>query len=196
MKEQKRIIAAILAVLMMMTLMVACGDNEVPAADADQPAATEQTVEAADEETKADEAAEATKETQAATTATTAKKTESSKKSTKESTKASTKSSKEATKATTAAKVCYITVEGYCSNKKIEIKDGSSVYDVLKASGANISARSTVYGIYVEGINGRFEFDEGPDSGWVYTVNGNRINDSCDGCKVSSGDKIVWSYVK
>ena len=109
------------------------------------------------------------------------------------STKAPTK---QPTKATEAAKVCYITVDGYCNSKQIQLKGGESVYDILKATGANVSARNTGYGLYVEGINGRFEFDEGPTSGWVYTVNGTRPSTSCSNYEVKSGDKIVWSYVE
>ena len=98
-------------------------------------------------------------------------------------------------KPTEAARVCYITVDGYCSNKQIQIKGGESVYDILKATGVSVSARTTGYGLYVEGINGRFEFDEGPTSGWVYTVNGTRPSTSCSNYIVKSGDKIVWTYV-
>jgi hypothetical protein len=98
-------------------------------------------------------------------------------------------------KPTEAARVCYITVDGYCSNKQIQIKGGESVYDILKATGVSVSARTTGYGLYVEGINGRFEFDEGPTSGWVYTVNGTRPSTSCSNYNVKSGDKIVWTYV-
>lgn len=92
------------------------------------------------------------------------------------------------------AKVCYVTVEGYCSSKQITLKGGESVYDVLIASGAGVSARNSGYGIYVEGINGRFEFDEGPSSGWVYYVNGSKPNISCNEYSVKAGDSVVWSY--
>ena len=98
-------------------------------------------------------------------------------------------------KPTEAARVCYITVDGYCSSKQIQLKGGESVYDILKESGASVSARNTGYGLYVEGINGRFEFDEGPTSGWIYTVNGTRPSTSCSNYIVKSGDKIVWTYV-
>lgn len=93
-------------------------------------------------------------------------------------------------------KVCYITVEDHCSEQAVEVTENMTVYDALKATDAKVSAKSTGYGVYVEGINGRFEFDEGSNSGWVYTVNGNRVSESCDGYKVSGGDQIVWSYVK
>jgi len=90
---------------------------------------------------------------------------------------------------------CNISVDDFCSDKVIEINEGESVYDALEASGADISARKSTHGLYVEGINGRFEFDEGPSSGWVYTVNEERPSVSCDEYEVEADDKIVWEYV-
>ncbi len=90
---------------------------------------------------------------------------------------------------------CTITVEDFCSDKAIEISEGGTVYDVLKATGAELSARKSTHGLYIEGINGRFEFDEGPTSGWVYTVNDERATVSCDEYQVEADDVIVWEYV-
>lgn len=90
---------------------------------------------------------------------------------------------------------CTITVEEFCSDKAIEISEGGTVYDVLKATGAELSARKSTHGLYIEGINGRFEFDEGPTSGWVYTVNDERATVSCDEYQVEADDVIVWEYV-
>ena len=116
--------------------------------------------------------------------------------STKAAAKSTAKSTtKSTTKSSQAAKVCYISIEGYCSNKKVNMQSGDSVYDILNRSGAKVSARNSGYGIYVEGINGRFEFDEGPTSGWMYYVNGSKPNKSFGEYKVSSGDNIVWDYV-
>lgn len=196
MRKEKRCLAVVIVLLLLMSLFTACGGQDSDAEETAKTAATvESTIaeeESEAEETKESKATEAVKETTKTSTATKST-TKNSKTETKTSTKNSTSATKETTKQNTS--VCYITVEGYCSSKEVAVKNGMTVYDVLKSSGANVSARSTGYGVYVEGINGRFEFDEGPDSGWVYTVNGNRINESCDAHKVSSGDKIVWSYV-
>lgn len=94
-----------------------------------------------------------------------------------------------------AAITCTISVDDFCSDKVVEIAEGGSVYDALKASGADISARKSTHGLYVEGINGRFEFDEGPSSGWVYTVNEERPSVSSDEYEVEADDKIIWEYV-
>ena len=102
----------------------------------------------------------------------------------------------ESSAADSAVKIeCVITVEDHCDSVIVEIAEGGSVYDALQESGADVSARSTGYGLYIEGINGRFEFDEGPTSGWVYTVNGERTSSSCDKYEVKAGDVIVWKYV-
>lgn len=205
MKKKSLLVIALIFVMVFASLMVACGSGDEPAVDAEQqttaakqeveptePASEEDETEAATEATKAAETVKTTESTKAKTNSATKND---SKNSTKESTKQPTKQNTSATKATEAKKVCYITVDGYCSGKQIQLKGGESVYDVLKKSGASVSARNTGYGLYVEGINGRFEFDEGPTSGWVYTVNGTRPSTSCSNYEVKNGDKIVWTYV-
>lgn len=84
------------------------------------------------------------------------------------------------------------------STSTIEFREGESVYDILKrscsAAGIPLSARSSSMGIYVEGINGLFEFDCGGSSGWMYSVNGTEPNHSCGKHTVKNGDRIVWYY--
>lgn len=91
----------------------------------------------------------------------------------------------------TKAQVCYISIDGYCSGKAISIQGGDTAYSILTRSGASVSGS----GSYVRGINGRFEFDEGPQSGWVYSVNGYRPNVGAGSYGVKAGDSISWSYV-
>jgi hypothetical protein len=47
---------------------------------------------------------------------------------------------------------------------------------------------------YVRGINGLFEFDEGPESGWIYTVNGDIMGISSGSYIIQPDDNIVWHY--
>lgn len=47
---------------------------------------------------------------------------------------------------------------------------------------------------YVEGIDNLYEFDHGPASGWVYSINGVFPDRSAGGMSVSPGDDIVWWY--
>ena len=49
-------------------------------------------------------------------------------------------------------------------------------------------------GLYIASINGLTEFDNGPNSGWLYTVNGQKIDRTYDAVKISNGDTIKWYY--
>lgn len=108
---------------------------------------------------------------------------------TEQSTQKETQKSTQA--ATQAKKVCYITIEGYCSKKEISLQGGDTAYSILTRSGATVAGSSS----YIKGINGRFEFDEGPTSGWIYYVNGSRPTVGCGSCSINAGDSITWDYV-
>ncbi len=113
----------------------------------------------------------------------------------KQTTKAAANTTKATTAATTAAatqaQVCYISIDGYCSGKAVSIQGGDTAYSILTRSGARVSGS----GSYVRGINGRFEFDEGPQSGWKYSVNGYTPNVGAGSYSVKAGDSISWYYV-
>lgn len=47
---------------------------------------------------------------------------------------------------------------------------------------------------YVEGINQIYEFDCGPESGWIYKVNGWVPNFGCSAYTLKDGDDILWAY--
>jgi hypothetical protein len=47
---------------------------------------------------------------------------------------------------------------------------------------------------YVEGIDNLYEFDHGPASGWVYSVNGVFPDRSAGGWEADQGDEIIWWY--
>ena len=98
-----------------------------------------------------------------------------------------------------AGKEKYVPSNGIIlSTSTIEFNQGESVYDILKrsssAAGIPVSARKSSYGVYIEGINGLFEFDCGGASGWKYSVNGKTPGHSCSSHKVKNGDSIVWYY--
>lgn len=93
-----------------------------------------------------------------------------------------------------------ITVDGTAAGSNISsallsIPAGSTVYDALKATGASVNARSTVYGMYVAGINGLAEKEYGAQSGWTYYVNGQFADRACDCWRLSEGDYVKWVYV-
>ena len=90
---------------------------------------------------------------------------------------------------------CTITIQDFCTDKQFEIESGDTVYDVLKKTEVDMGATNSGDGIFVDGINGKYAGDEGETSGWVYTVNGERPEESCDKYEVKAGDVIVWEYV-
>lgn len=96
-----------------------------------------------------------------------------------------------ATAATTKAQVCYISIDGYCSGKAVSVQGGDTAYSILVRSGASVSGSSS----YVKGINGLYEFDKGPGSGWVYSVNGYSPSVGAGSYSVKAGDSISWNYI-
>lgn len=194
MKKDKRIIALLLVLLMIVTMITACGGDDTEIKDVNEKVKTEKNIDA-DEESAADEASTDKKDTVDKKESDSRKNKTASTSEKSQSSNSETGSSQATVKTEPAVQYCYVTVSGYCSSKSIEVSSGMTVYNALKATGASVSAENTAYGIYVKGINGKFEFDEGPESGWVYTVNGVRASVSCGNYTVKSGDKIVWSYI-
>ena len=47
---------------------------------------------------------------------------------------------------------------------------------------------------YIEGIGHLYEFDAGPESGWMYKVNGSFPNYGCSSYVLTGGEEIVWCY--
>lgn len=82
------------------------------------------------------------------------------------------------------------TVDG--ASQQVTVAAGSSVYDVLAASGVSFNASSGAFGAYVTAINGQAA---GPNTGWTYSVNGTEPNVGCSSYQVSAGDTIQWSFV-
>lgn len=80
------------------------------------------------------------------------------------------------------------------SSKSITVKEGSSVFDVLKSTGLIIGAQSTAMGTYVYSINSLAEKDCGNTSGWIYFVDGKYATTSCSKYILKGGEKISWRY--
>ena len=99
------------------------------------------------------------------------------------------------------SKAGYVPSSGYLLKAvKIGFNDGETVLDVLKRAcsqyGIHLEYSYTpMYGSsYIEGIGNLYEFDCGPQSGWMYKVNGWFPNYGCSSYKVSNGDSIAWCY--
>lgn len=84
------------------------------------------------------------------------------------------------------------------TSQKIEIEEGESVMSVLtrfcKTNGIQIEV--TFNGSYVAGINNLYEKDKGPESGWLYAVNGLFPGYGANSYPLKSGDQIEWKYTE
>lgn len=94
----------------------------------------------------------------------------------------------------------YVPANGYIiKGYKYTAKAGFTAYDALKKAcednGIKLTAKSSMYGTYVSGINNIDEFDCGSQSGWMYSINGNRPNVSASSQKINDGDEITFEYV-
>ncbi|QQY80150.1 uncharacterized protein DUF4430 [Keratinibaculum paraultunense] len=81
---------------------------------------------------------------------------------------------------------------------EVELNDGDTVFDVLKRvvkdKGIQMEYKGRKSSVYIRGIHNIYEFDRGPESGWVYRVNGKVPQVSCGAYKLKDGDKIEWLY--
>ena len=79
----------------------------------------------------------------------------------------------------------------------LTIEAGETAYSLLKKTGLPLVVdESTQYGVYVKAIDGLAEFDEGPDSGWMYRVNGKFPGHSAALARISDGDTVEWLYTR
>ena len=84
--------------------------------------------------------------------------------------------------------------------REIEFKSGDSVFDVFRKILREEKIHfeyvdSRVYNsVYIEGIGNIYEFDCGPQSGWVYLVNGVRPGVGCSAYTLADGDEILFAY--
>ncbi len=82
----------------------------------------------------------------------------------------------------------------------VQFQEGESVFDVfrrtLRAEKIHFEYvdASAYNSVYIEGIGNIYEFDCGPQSGWMYSVNGVYPGLGCSDYKLSEGDKVVFSY--
>lgn len=83
---------------------------------------------------------------------------------------------------------------------EVEFTGGNSVFDVFRQTLKNEKIHfeyvdaSAYDSIYIEGIGNLYEFDCGPQSGWMYSVNGTYPGLGCSGYTLADGDVIVFSY--
>ena len=82
----------------------------------------------------------------------------------------------------------------------VKISQEDTVFDILQRACRQAGVHMEYTGsasagtIYIEGIGNIYEFDAGPRSGWMFTVNGKFPDRGCGSVTVSAGDKICWLY--
>ena len=102
----------------------------------------------------------------------------------------------EAAKMTVAVTVDSSAADGSVSfDGEVELDEGATAYDALVATGLSINASDSQYGKYVEGIGGIAAGDHGDMSGWMFDVNGEEAQSSCDQITLSEGDTVAFRYV-
>ncbi|MCR4893550.1 MAG: DUF4430 domain-containing protein, partial [Eubacteriales bacterium] len=101
----------------------------------------------------------------------------------------------------TPGKNAYVPASGVIlATSSVQFVEGETVFEVLQraCSYAGIQLEyswTPMYGsYYIEGINNLYEFDCGPESGWMYKVNGWFPNYGCSSYTLKDGDVIVWCY--
>jgi len=99
-----------------------------------------------------------------------------------------------------AQKTVIVTVRknsGGVASGTVVIQEGvTSVLDVLKTVLANAGKTYVIKnGSYVAAVDGLGEFDQGPNSGWLYSVNGvTPISTAAGSYLLHDGNTVVWYY--
>lgn len=101
----------------------------------------------------------------------------------------------------TSGLASYVPANGVILAKvQMEIYEGETTFDILKRATKKNKIQmefrnDAVYsGAYIEGINHLYEKDCGPESGWMYMVNGVFPNYGCGNYVVNEGDNIKFVY--
>ena len=101
----------------------------------------------------------------------------------------------------TAEKAAIVPADGIIlAPVEVEFESGSSVFDVfrqqLKEKKIHFEyTDASVYdSVYIEGIGNLYEYDCGPQSGWMFSVNGNYPGLGCSAYTLADGDVVLFSY--
>ena len=86
------------------------------------------------------------------------------------------------------------------SAAEVEFAGGESVFDVLRKTlraekiHFEYVDASAYDSVYIEGIGNLYEYDCGPQSGWMYSVNGIHPGLGCSTYTLADGDAITFCY--
>lgn len=83
-------------------------------------------------------------------------------------------------------------------SETVVLKEGDTAASVLKrvakAHRLSFEIRGSGALTYIEGIDGLYEFDDGPTSGWKYRVNGEVPDIGAGVYELKPGDRLEWFY--
>ncbi len=83
---------------------------------------------------------------------------------------------------------------------EVPLKDGDTAFSLLKRTAderrISIDYSGSGAGLYVQGIDGLKEFNHGPLSGWMYSVNDSFPSISAGSYVLKDGDELRWQYTK
>lgn len=82
----------------------------------------------------------------------------------------------------------------WIKSQTMEIPKDSTVKYLTELMLTNADLSYTSDGIYVSEIGGLSEFDNGPNSGWMYRHNGYIANEGYAARKLENGDTVAWFY--
>ena len=83
---------------------------------------------------------------------------------------------------------------------EVEFTGGNTVFDVFRQTLREQKIHfeyvdaSAYDSVYIEGIGNLYEFDCGPQSGWMYSVNGTYPGLGCSAYTLADGDVVVFNY--
>ncbi|MBQ7036887.1 MAG: S-layer homology domain-containing protein [Clostridia bacterium] len=77
---------------------------------------------------------------------------------------------------------------------RVSLEKNKTVFDALKAALESEGIDYTEAGGYVSEIGGYKEFDHGPRSGWMFTVDGVHQTTGCRETKLTKNSTVIWYY--
>jgi len=86
--------------------------------------------------------------------------------------------------------------DGIMLKKEVGFSEGENVLEVLKRAlqEEKIHFEVSSDDTYIKGIGNLYGFDCGPESGWLYEVNGASPEVGCKDYILSDGDLVEWIY--
>ena len=100
-----------------------------------------------------------------------------------------------------AEKVSLVPADGVIlAVTEVEFSGGQSVFDVFRQTLRDQKIHfeyvdaSAYDSVYIESIGNLYEYDCGPQSGWMYSVNGIYPGLGCSAYTLADGDVIVFNY--